>query len=130
VTESELLAVAHDAASRMDVSFELWISGTFAVLVAFFFVRNNATTPLKWLSAILYSSFSVVMANRYYSVGLIYQSTRSRLEEMDSLAVISIDSMRVNASLTLFLFAIGSAITMYFIFRQDKILGKADDGGT
>ena len=129
MTESELLAAAHEFVSRMDVILEFWISGTFAVLVAFFFVGNRATERLKWLSVSLYFIFSCSMVFRYFQLGTIYTTIRVDLEKLGSNYVIPSEGNIVAAALTIFLLIAGTFITVYFIFRADKIVqsDSADD---
>jgi len=129
VTESELLAAAHEFVSRMDVILEFWISGTFAVLVAFFFVGNRATERLKWLSVSLYFIFSCSMVFRYFQLGAIYTTIRADLEKLGSNYVVPVGGNIVAAALTIFLLIAGTFITVYFIFRADKIVqsDSADD---
>ena len=129
MTESELLAAAHEFVSRMDVILEFWISGTFAVLVAFFFVGNRATERLKWLSVSLYFIFSCSMVFRYFQLGTIYTTIRVDLEKLGSNYVVPVGGNIVAAALTIFLLIAGTFITVYFIFRADKIVqsDSADD---
>jgi predicted transcriptional regulator len=122
VTESELLVASHSFASRMDVTLEFWISGTFAVLVTFFFVGSQVTKRLKWLSVSLYFIFSTVMIYRYFQLGAIYTNIRIDLEQLGSNYMISVGGNSIAASLTMFLLVSGTLTTVFFIFGKDKIL--------
>ena len=122
MTESELLAAAHEIVSRMDVILEFWISGTFAVLIAFFFLGNRATKKLKWLSVSLYCIFSTVMVSRYFQLGAIYTNIRFDLEQLGSTYMITVGGNVISATLTLFLLVSGTITTVYFIFGKSMIL--------
>ena len=124
MTESELLAASHEIASRMDVTLELWVSGTFAVLVAFFFLSNRATKRLKWLSMSLYSIFSTVMVYRYFQLGAIYTNIRFDLEKLGSTYMITVGGNVISATLTMFLLVSGTITTVYFIFGKSMILSN------
>jgi hypothetical protein len=127
MTEFELLAVSHQIVSRMDVAMEFWISGTFAVLVTFFFVENRATTKLKWLSACLYLIFSSLMVFRYLQLGAIYTTVRTDLEQLGSSYAFSTAGNVISATLTIFLLIVGTLTAAYFIFSKDKIV-QSDSG--
>ena len=122
MTESELLSVCHQLVTRMDVTLEFWISGTFAVLVTFFFVGNRATTKLKWLSVTLYFIFSCSMIFRYFQLGAIYTIIRTDLEQLGSNYIFSAGGNITAAVLTIFLLITGTLITAFFIFGKDKIV--------
>ena len=122
MTESELLAISHQLVTRMDVTLEFWISGTFAVLVTFFFVGNRATAKLKWLSVSLYFIFSCSMVFRYIQLGGIYTTIRADLEQLGSNYMIPAGGNVTAAVLTIFLLVAGTLITAYFIFSKDKIV--------
>ena len=124
MTESELLAVAHEIVSRMDVIMEFWISGTFAVLIAFFFLGNRATKKLKWLSVSLYFIFSTVMVYRYFQLGAVYTNIRVDLEQLGSTYMITGGGNVVSATLTMFLLISGTITTVYVIFGKNMILSN------
>lgn len=130
MTEAELLTVAHDTLTRMDVIFQFWISGTFAVLITFYFIRDNASNLVKRVSAALYSIFTLLMINRWGSVSFIYRDIRIELLEMDSIGVIDNTADWVNAFLWPAIFIIGTVSALYFIFAHDNLLHRDRDDDT
>ena len=130
MTESELLAAAHDALTRMDSVFEFWMSGTFATLVAFYFIGSAAAFRIKLLSSFLYTVFSVLMINRLVSIGITYTAFRDMLIELGSVGVISDFALFVNSIFNITIYLSGMAITIYFIFRQKNVLDNSIESDT
>ena len=126
MNEAELLGAANDVLTRLDAIFQFWISGTFAVLITFFLIGNRSTQPLKWITSILYLSFSALLVSRVVTVGPIYFRLRERLIEMGSTEVISETGRLLVSGLNFSIYIAGTAITIYFIFRRAHILGDDD----
>lgn len=130
MTEAELLTVAHDSLTRMDVIFEFWMGATFAVLVTFYFIRGGSTKLVRRVSAVLYIMFSALMFNRWGSISLIYLNVRDELLEMGSIGVIDNVSYWINTALWPSTFVFGTITAVYFIFAHENILAKSRERDT
>lgn len=130
MTESELQTASHEALTRMDSIFEFWIGGTFAILVAFYFIGNSSTRMLRVIAAFLYAIFSALIATRFFSVSGIYVNFRDELIAIDSVGVIADWSVELNTILWPTLFFVGTASGLYFIFGGHKLLRQHGAGET
>ena len=98
---------------QIDSAFNIWMSATFAVLVAVHLVGSNLKRRVLVVIATMYSLFSLLYLCRIVDSG--------------SLAIMYGTEIAVelpfgfwNGVVRLLIFAIGTAATLYFIFRSSK----------
>ena len=118
MTEAELLAAYWDTFGRMDSNFEFWLSGTFAMLLTFYFAGNRIDKKMKWLLVTLYATFSITFIARFMSWVSVSGLIRDDLVAVNSsyLALSEGQSMTFSIGFAL-VFALGFFGTLFFAFR-------------
>ena len=99
---------------HIDNSFNIWMSATFAVLVAIHLVGNRLKRRALIVVATMYSLFSLLYLGRLMDSG--------------SLAIMYMKEMAADlptlgpwiGAVRLQIFVIGTVATLYFIFRSSK----------
>jgi len=103
----------------VDTTFNLWMSATFATLIAIHFVGRQLKTRALVLIATLYSLFSLLCLVRIIMNGssvIIY----SQAIVVEPNSGLDFPFGTVLTILRLLIFAIGSISTLYFVFRSSK----------
>ena len=118
MTEAELLAAYWDTFGRMDSNFEFWLSGTFAMLLTFYFASSRIDKRLKWLLVTLYATFSITFIARFMSWVSVSGLIRDDLVAVNSsyLALSEGQNMTIPIGFAL-VFALGFFGTLFFAFR-------------
>ncbi len=128
MTEAELLAAYWDTFGRMDSNFEFWLSGTFAMLLTFYFASNRIDKRMKWLLVTLYATFSITFIARFMSWVSVSGLIRDDLVAVNSsyLALSEGQSMTFSIGFAL-VFALGFFGTLFFAFRgPDSVNSKSE----
>ena len=72
LSAAELLELIVLGEASIDVQFQLWLTSTFATIVASFAGRHLLTTKMRWVVTVLYLLATFVFASRaYYDAGNI-----------------------------------------------------------
>jgi hypothetical protein len=66
LSTGELLELILLGESSIDVQFQLWLTITFATIIAGFAARRLLTQPLRWALTVLYLLATFVVASRWY----------------------------------------------------------------
>lgn len=66
LSAGELLELILLGESSIDVQFQLWLTITFATIIAGFAARRLLTRQLRWAVTVLYLLATVVVASRWY----------------------------------------------------------------
>ena len=103
----------------VDTTFNLWMSATFAVLIAIHFVGRQLKTSALVLIATLYSLFSLLCLVRIIMSGSSVIMYGQSIEAEPSTGL-DFPFAIVLTILRLLIFAIGSISALYFIFRSSK----------
>ncbi len=128
MTEAELLAAYWDTFGRMDSNFEFWLSGTFAMLLTFYFASSRIDKSLKWLLVTLYATFSITFIARFMSWVSVSGLIRDDLVAVNSsyLALSEGQSMTFSIGFAL-VFALGFFGTLFFAFRGPGSVNSKSD---
>ncbi len=77
---AELYDVFYAALEVLDRLFEFWLTGSFALLIATYFIGENMSRTMFWLMWIGYCFFSTGLAIRYLASAAKLLDMRTQLE--------------------------------------------------
>ena len=77
---AELYDVFYAALEVLDRLFEFWLTGSFALLIATYFIGEKMNRTMYWLICIGYCLFSAGLAIRYLASGAKLLDMRTQLE--------------------------------------------------
>lgn len=121
MTESEFLSMLYLTNDAINSNFEFWLTGTFAVLIAFFFAGDRIFGYVKWTMLFIYlfgtlsvSLKALISVRRGFVVA-------SQLTEMNSPLItesggLAISSLGLQAIVLVF----GAVATTYFVLNSEK----------
>ena len=131
MTQAEMFEVLFLAAEQMNSNFEFWISGTFAIIVAFFFAGQKIPKSYRVLMSILYLIFTAIVFIRFIFASSLLVSARDTLREMNPDLVMEGGLPGdIAGALYLILFIAGTLCTLVFVSRHNKILKELDEDDT
>lgn len=123
LSQEALYNLCYSALSFADSLFELWLTVTFAAILAIYFASARITPFMRWLLMALYGGTAVVLTGRWL-VAINHVLTYQRmLEEAGFEAFPS--PVRGTAPLGVLhflMFLVGSIATLYFMssFRHER----------
>ena len=125
MNDFEIVQLLSEANNAVNANFEFWLSGSFAVLLAFFFTGNKIVGFVKWTLLALYVSASMLFSLRLFLAGAQIQRSLLYLDETDSEILIlnpGINTLAgvMYASILLF----GTIATVYFGLNSKELLSK------
>ena len=98
---------------------ELWLGGTFAVIVAFHAGRESINKTILWLGCILYAVASFTIGIRYYGyVATIYNLTESIVAAGEQPLPFPMEISVANLIATAFMFLLGTFGAIAFAINQ------------
>ena len=125
MTESEIITILDLSNSALDTHIEFWLSGSFAILMAFFFAGDKIVGFVRWTLMFLYLTATVFFSIRI-SLDLvrIVESLRL-LGEIGSSYEATFFGLGVFSGLVLGTLILGgTAATVYFGVNSEKILSR------
>jgi len=114
LSPGELLELILLSEASIDLQVQLWLTATFATIVASFAARHQLTPKMRWIVSFLYVLATFVFASRwYYEVGDLLAYT-------EALAKAGIDNpMPFATGLSrIVLMSFGTLATLYFIHSE------------
>jgi hypothetical protein len=97
--------------ASIDAQFQLWLTCTFATIVASFAARNLLTTKMRWIVAALYLLVTFVYVSRLYYDGVVIFAHRYALFQL-GLEHPSVFVTGAGRALTMIF---GTLATLYFV---------------
>lgn len=123
LSEAELVELFLLAVQTLDSNFEFWVTASFALLVASYFVREEISAPMFTIITGLYISASALFSIRLYTTGRTITSIRDQLESMDAeTAIISTAENFLVSGLYFLVVVVGTASTLLFVYSRYKRL--------
>lgn len=125
MTESEIITILDMSNSALDAHIEYWLSGSFAVLMAFFFAGDKIVGFVRWTLLFLYLTATVFFSIRI-SLDLVRITESLRLlRELGSSYEATFFSLGVFSLLVLITLILGgTAATVYFSINSEKMLSR------
>ena len=116
LSREPLYDLIYSAISHGDNLFELWITVTFAAILAVYFTRNHISSFMRLLLMALYSGTAILLTGRW-CVAMIH--FLRYMEELEAAGLEPFPTPQpfgtVMAFLHLAMFVIGSFATIYFM---------------
>jgi hypothetical protein len=119
VNVPELYEVFYNALEVMDRIFEFWMSGTFALVIAAYFIGENMSRLMFWLMSIGYLLFSAALAIRYMASAGKLVEMRVQLEAAGEVLPLSVEA-GFGSSMV---FVFGSAGTLIYLVQNYRNKG-------
>jgi len=116
---AELIQLYDAVTSNINAQFELWLTITFAVIVASYLAGHKLARSLQWLIAVLYTAVSVLL----FLMLLAAVEFGSRFDAIFFIADSGAPTWTI-AALRTFIWILGTAATLTFVFK-----GHRSDGG-
>jgi hypothetical protein len=102
--------------ASIDAQFQLWLTCTFATIVASFAARSLLTKKMRWIVAALYLLVTFVYVSRLYYDGVVIFAHRDALSQL-GLEHPSVFVTGVGRVVTMFF---GTLATLYFIYLDPQ----------
>ena len=122
LTTEETIQLFDVVVTNVSAQFELWITITFAVIIASYVASHRLSRSLKYLLAALYTSVSVLL----FLVMLASGDLVARLGGGAALSDWAEFRRGMIQSLRGFVWILGSIATLIFIFRDHQDSEQAD----
>lgn len=118
LSEEALHNLCYEALSYADNLFQMWLTVTFAAILAIYFSHSNITPYLRRLLIGLYVGASIMLAGRW-SVGIYYHflTYQNQLIENGWLPFPTPEYAKLLGVLHLLLYLIGTSATLYFMVK-------------
>ena len=118
LSEEALHNLCYDALSFADNLFQMWLTVTFAAILAIYFSHSNITPYLRRLLIGLYFGASVMLIGRW-CVAIIFHlvTYQKQLIENGWLPFPTPENARILGGLHLLLYLLGTASTLYFMAK-------------
>ena len=125
MTESEIIAILDMNLSALDAHIEYWLSGSFAVLMAFFFAGDKIVGFVRWTLLFLYLTATIFFSIRI-SLDLVRITVSLRLlGEIGSSYEATFLGLGVFSGLVLGTLILGgTTATVYFGLNSEKIFSR------
>jgi len=81
MTERELIETYYELLNFINSNFQIWLSATFALTMAFHFAGENISKPLKRYLFALYGVASFIFFVRFMNAGVMLGPIRDRVAE-------------------------------------------------
>ena len=118
LSEEALHNLCYDALSFADNLFQMWLTITFAAILAIYFSHSNITKYMRRLLIGLYGGASIMLIGRW-CVAIFYHflTYQRQLTENDWLPFPTPEYAGVLGLLHLLLYVIGTTATLYFMVK-------------
>ena len=125
MTESEIITILDMSNSALDTHIEFWLSGSFAILMAFFFAGDKIVGFVRWTLLFLYLTATIFFSIRI-SLDLVRIGESIKLlGEIGSSYQATFFSLGVFSLLVLITLILGgTAATVYFSLNSEKMLSR------
>ena len=132
LSQEALYNLTYTALDFTDTLFQVWLSITFAAILAIFFSGTAVTRWMRWLLIVLYTGSSVLLTGRWM-IGIGHVRTYADLLDGAGYAPFPtpIIAGSVMGVLHLLMFVVGTLATIYFMstFRgQSQASGSGNSG--
>lgn len=128
MNEADLITLFIESSQALDSNFEFWLTVSFALLVASYFVKEKIPYPVFLITTFLYIASTLLFMLRGMTTGRMLTSIRDQLVAMNSeTAVISADANLLVALLYFVIMITGTATTIAFVYWRFRKL--RDQGG-
>ena len=116
LSAADLLELILLGEASIDVQFQLWLTSTFATIVASFAGRHLLTTKMRWVVTVLYLLATFVFASRWYYDAWNITSYREMLTQVgfDNATPVATVASRVVLMLC------GTLATVYFLHLDPR----------
>ena len=116
LSEEALHNLCYNALSFADSLFQMWLTVTFAAILAIYFSHSNITPYMRRLLIGLYFGASVMLTGRWYVAIMFHFLTyQNQLIENGWLPFPTPENARILGALPLLLYLFGTAATLYFM---------------
>ena len=121
MTERELFEIYYDLLNFINRNFQIWLSATFALTMAFHFAGKNISAPLKRYLFILYGMASFIFLVRFMNAGIMLGPMRERMvSEFPKTNLAVVFSPLLIGPLIILLMIAGSIGAIYYANQSSK----------
>lgn len=118
LSEEALHNLCYSALSFADNLFQMWLTVTFAAILAIYFSQSNITAYMRRLLIGLYFGASVMLIGRWCVAIIFHLSTyQNQLLENDWLPFPTPENAKFLGALHLLLYLLGTSATLYFMAK-------------
>ena len=122
MNEFEIAQMLGVALETINANFQFWLSGSFAVLLAFFFAGEKIVGYVKWTLIALYTASTVLFSLRLFIAGAQSQHFVQLLQDMNSDALLTPNINTFIGFLYAFIICTGTIATIYFGLNSKRIM--------
>ena len=116
LTVAELIELLQNESASIDMQFQLWISVTFAVIIASFAARSHFTTSLKLFVTTLYALAATALTLRYTNDASQFVFLKAEL----TARAVNYPSVADLKLLRTLIYVLGSLATVVFVFLNPR----------
>lgn len=126
LSQEALYTLIYNALSFTDTLFQVWLTVTFAAILAIYFSRAEITSWMRWLLILLYCGSSVVLTGRWM-IGIGHVVTYQQVLEEAGYARFPtpVGFGTAMAAIHLLMFVVGTIATLYFMYafsREKRVM--------
>lgn len=121
MTEREFIETYYELLNFINSNFQIWLSATFALTMAFHFAGRHITTPLKRYLLSLYAFTSLILLARFVNAGIALNPLRQRATaEYAEINLASVVSPDLIGPLIIVVMVTGSVGAIYYANESAK----------
>ncbi len=125
MSEAELIGLFLEASQNLDSNFEFWLTASFALIIASYFLTEKLPNSVFLLAMFLYVSSTLLFMVRGMAAGRTLTSIRDQLEALNTeTALISTHENLLVAFLYFLIMVVGTASTIAFVYWRFRKLGE------
>jgi hypothetical protein len=121
MTEADLIERYLQSAQVMDSNFQVWLSITFALLVATYLANKKIPPALQWIALVLYGAVSTLFTIRHVIVGETLASLSAQIVEMQSSTSVATSNENSLLGILYILILVGGTLaTTVFVILHNR----------
>lgn len=125
MSEAELIGLFLEASQNLDSNFEFWLTASFALIIASYFLTEKLPNSVFLLAMFLYVSSTLLFMVRGMAAGRTLTSIRDQLEALNTeTALISANENLLVAFLYFVIMLVGTASTIAFVYWRFRKLSE------
>jgi len=127
MTERELIETYYELLNFINSNFQIWLTATFALTMAFHFAGQNISRPLKRYLLSLYAVASFIFFVRFMNAGVMLGPIRGRMAEAGTATdLAAVFSPVFIGPLMILIMGAGSIGAIYYANQAGKLSNKTE----
>ena len=125
MSEAELIGLFLEASQNLDSNFEFWLTASFALIIASYFLTEKLPYSVFWLAMFLYVSSTLLFMVRGMTAGRTLTSILDQLKALNTeTALISTNENLLVAFLYFVIMVVGTVSTIAFVYWRFRKLSE------